>query len=964
MPPEKIEQSLVDEVLALGARERQSEFLRAVDLLNAEGLDRLLDFSDWSLGDDPGKARRLAELCAYLAGGAAAPAAVPRANYILSQACEIDGDFDTEFRLIKAAHDGYTALGMDLEALRTNVGLMVVHLEQGRYQQALDTGRFVLDTLEGKGDLDLKPRRAQYHSLAAPVHLNRGGCYEYMGRYDEALDAYAAAEECYHALGMPERVGEILSNRGAILLSLGRGTEALEAHRAATAIFERTGLNLSRAKALANIGEAHLSMGNYRQSLGAFEQARSLLEPLDALADESLLLRDVANAYLALNLHAEALAAYREANGLLRSAGMVHDQARVLWGIGSALIARSELEDAEEALREAAALFAAADNAPLLSGVMLEQASLLEAREEREAALATARQALELLSEEEWPVQLVYAHMRVADLLKEEAAIETHLREARRLADRLALPQLGYRLNERLGRLRRIQGHAEEAEALLVEAVEEIERLRGTVNQDMVRASFLRDKTAAYEELLLLYLARADDESVRQAFVVAERAKSRALVDLLTGVAKKSPDAPSNHELEGRIRALQADLNAIYSGLLASPGAEEHPASLPDLRARAVGLEEEITRLRLQASAAGASPDPFEAPVVPDPEQQRLPSDTALLAYHTVGDEIIAFVSEGGNTRVVRNLGPVSAVQRLLQRLAVQWDRFGMGRDLASRHMPTLERSARRVLSGLYDLLVVPVEPLLKGAGEEQESGEADGKGLAIVPHGILHQVPFHALFDGGRYLVERFEISYALSATVYALSQREPADDPEGALVFGAEDPSIPAAATEARAVARHLPEAEVLIGEEATLAMLQREAPRHGTLHLACHGLFRSDNPMFSSLELHDGWLMAIDAMNLELSGALVVLSACESGRGEVIGGDEVIGLPRAFLGAGAATLVVSLWLVQDETTAELMGGWYERLRDEVGRAAGLRAAQLEMMKEHPHPYYWAPFVLIGKR
>jgi CHAT domain-containing protein len=119
-----------------------------------------------------------------------------------------------------------------------------------------------------------------------------------------------------------------------------------------------------------------------------------------------------------------------------------------------------------------------------------------------------------------------------------------------------------------------------------------------------------------------------------------------------------------------------------------------------------------------------------------------------------------------------------------------------------------------------------------------------------------------------------------------------------------------------------------------------------------------------MFSALKLHDGWLTAADVMSLDLPGALVALSACESGRSEVIGGDEILGLTRAFLGTGAATLVVSLWVVQDETTAELMGTWYDRLRVGDGPAEALRAAQLEIKDRHDHPYYWAPFVLVGKR
>jgi CHAT domain-containing protein len=124
----------------------------------------------------------------------------------------------------------------------------------------------------------------------------------------------------------------------------------------------------------------------------------------------------------------------------------------------------------------------------------------------------------------------------------------------------------------------------------------------------------------------------------------------------------------------------------------------------------------------------------------------------------------------------------------------------------------------------------------------------------------------------------------------------------------------------------------------------------------------LFRVDNPLFSALKLHDQWLLAADIMQWQLSGALVTLSACESGRSQVLAGDEVIGLTRAVLGAGAATLVVSLWLVQDETTAALMSMWYEQAR-QIGRAAALRNAQLELKAKYPHPYYWAPFVLVGQ-
>jgi CHAT domain-containing protein len=235
---------------------------------------------------------------------------------------------------------------------------------------------------------------------------------------------------------------------------------------------------------------------------------------------------------------------------------------------------------------------------------------------------------------------------------------------------------------------------------------------------------------------------------------------------------------------------------------------------------------------------------------------------------------------------------------------------------------------------------------------------------LAIVRHGPLHQVPFHALFDGRQYLIERFEVSYAPSATVLALCQRRARRRSGRALVLGVADASIPAVAGEAVAVAGHLSGAEVRLDDQATVALFQAAAPGCDVLHLACHGLFRADNPMFSALKLSDGWLTAADVIQLDLDGALVALSACESGRSQIVGGDEIVGLTRAFLGAGATSIVVSMWLVQDETTALLMAEWYARLRDGFEPAAALRMAQLAINAEYTLPYYWAPFMLVGRR
>jgi tetratricopeptide (TPR) repeat protein len=952
-----ISSELVDGLLARPTSAGQGEaLLQEADLLDAEGLGRLLDFAEELVHSDPGKAHRLAELCATGTSACGLSALTARSAYIRLQTHFARGEFDAALRMAREAYKGYMAGGLALDAVRTHVGRMSVLLELGLYQEALDAGQVVLDTLDGTGEIAVSPTRHQRDMLTALVQQNLGGCFEYMGRYEAALEAYGAAEERFRATGEDERVGEILDNRGAILLFLGRGNEALEAHEAAARVFIEADLTLSYAKALCNIGEANRQLADYRSSLAAFEKARGLYDELDELTDKSLLMLDHANVYLDMNLYPEALGAYQKASPLLEGVGMAHDRARALWGMGVAFAAISDLDGAERALAEAAEHFGSVGNSPLLSGVMLDRSLVQERRGDLDASLADARRALDLVQEKDWSVRSVYAHLRLVDLLLPDAdKAEPHLLEARRLAERIALPQLRHRLNERLGRLRRLQGNDEEALVALEEAIDEIERLRHTVTHESMRTSFLLDKTGAYEELLQVYLSRWSQSDPRGVFAVAERAKSRGLVDLLTGVARE-PAQTADEPLQERVRTLQADLNATYNQLL-GVGEVAPRGPLPELHGRTLELERELSELRLRT--VPATSDPFTTATPPEVWEE-LPPDVTLLAYHITGDEIIAFVGGRDRVRIVRDCGSARGVAQLLQQLDVQWDRMGAGQGFVDRHAEHLTRLTQRVLASLYDELVAPLGPLLRTS----VAGEGGPQKLVIVPHGLLHRVPFHALFDGEAYLLDRFEVSYAPSATVFSLCQKQAPRGSERALVLSVTDPLIPRVSDEARAVASHLPGAEVLADGRATMKTIWEHASGCGILHLACHGMFRGDNPMFSSLKLHDGWLTAADVLGLDLDGALVTLSACESARNRVLAGDEIVGLARGFLGAGAVTLVASLWLVQDETTSLMMERWYSRMRDGAGRTTALREAQLDLKERYRHPYYWAPFVLMGQR
>jgi CHAT domain-containing protein len=260
------------------------------------------------------------------------------------------------------------------------------------------------------------------------------------------------------------------------------------------------------------------------------------------------------------------------------------------------------------------------------------------------------------------------------------------------------------------------------------------------------------------------------------------------------------------------------------------------------------------------------------------------------------------------------------------------------------------------VLTSLYDLLVTPIETWLPSSGVIIPR-------LAIVPHGLLHEVPFQSLFDGEQYLIDRFELVYAPSLTLLAHYQQAKPLRNEQATVFAVSDLLIPNVIAESQAVARHFPQTELYLNERATLAALQAQALHCGILHLACHGLFRADNPMFSALQLYDGWLTAADVLSFDLTDTFVVLSACESGRSDGRRGDEILGLTRAFLGAGTRALFVTQWLVEDEASASLMTHLYEQLAQGADYGSALRIAQLALKEQRPHPYYWGPFVLIGQ-
>ena len=328
-----------------------------------------------------------------------------------------------------------------------------------------------------------------------------------------------------------------------------------------------------------------------------------------------------------------------------------------------------------------------------------------------------------------------------------------------------------------------------------------------------------------------------------------------------------------------------------------------------------------------------------------------LDSGAVLLEYFFRRDGGVVFVrSPQGLTVTELDVHP-----REIRRLLNQW---GLNLDTTARTIASngpldgLGRNAHGILAALYRALIAPIASHLLGCER-----------LIVVPYGPTHTIPFHALFDGERYLLERLEVSACPSSNVLRLCIEQPRNAEKSALVVAYTDGGrLPAVLAEARAVSSVLP-GECFTEEAATRSAVIAAAPRHRILHLAAHGEARIDNPTFAHLKLADGQLSMVDIFNLGLRGALVTLSACESGRSVVTGGDELIGLSRGFLYAGTSTLIQSLWRVEDGSTAELMARFYRALGGGQSKGAALREAQLALLgSKGVHPFYWAPFQLIG--
>jgi len=252
--------------------------------------------------------------------------------------------------------------------------------------------------------------------------------------------------------------------------------------------------------------------------------------------------------------------------------------------------------------------------------------------------------------------------------------------------------------------------------------------------------------------------------------------------------------------------------------------------------------------------------------------------------------------------------------------------------------------------------------------------GDRKARELLIVPHDALHYMPFQALMPvPGRYLIQEAPIYYYSSASLMQFTRAKVQAEASSALAMGNPDLQDPTlnlryAEREARTVADLFPDSVLLTRREATKGQSREESPRHRVLHFAAHAELDEADPLGSALRLapssaDDGRLEVQEIFGLNLNASLVVLSACNTALGKLTRGDELTGLTRAFIYAGTASIITTLWRVSDRASYELMQEFYRQLKAGAAKAEALRQAQLAMLKMRPHPYYWAAYQLTGE-
>ncbi len=544
-----------------------------------------------------------------------------------------------------------------------------------------------------------------------------------------------------------------------------------------------------------------------------------------------------------------------------------------------------------------------------------------------------------------------FAAVNQAGLPDAGAIADAQLTAAERLSSGLNLAESGWRLLYEKGIVVEGSGDPGQSTALYNAAVAKLESLRANLSQQEQQQSLIDTEAVQdlYRRALTATVGSGTDDQV---FEMLERGKARSFLDSLRGKRFRSstpePKTAALQQMEKQIAALRTDLLPQNESVLRSAGHD--PATL---RTELATLENQFHLARQQASLGRDRTGQLFAanPVSLGRVRELLPVDTALLEYGLLKDGIVALVISRNATRRVQWKTSPDQLRKDVARLRTMFSADD-GDD-----------SWKELLHSVSQRVSAPVMKLIP-AGTTR---------TYVVAADYLQELPFQALeAEDGHPLIENRTISYLPAASVLEFLPkhwRAPTDVFLGALGDTSVEgwPSLPGTLRETDAIARIFTRAPRVFGAQFTHDAVRDALEHHEAVHFATHGLLDEGAPLFSALltagdEGQATRFSLYELADIRIRARLVVLSACETGLGRISGGDEVAGLTRSFLSAGADTVISSLWKVSDDSTAMLMEGLYRRLHSGMRPAAALREAALAVRAKYPHPFYWAPFILTG--
>lgn len=743
---------------------------------------------------------------------------------------------------------------------------------------------------------------------------------------------------------------------------------------------------LESARSTSNVGEqigylrslaaTYAFANDKRQALALLEQALALeksLLPPSGIPDNA------ASQYSYLRLLASLGAGYADVGDAARARAMFAEITRTydaipdatskaratrLYGeaeLGHALV--DELEHRIDAARKRldAALTSANASARMFtrSAVLLQRARLertandqpAEAVRYYEAAIQAFHAEKDLRSELSTRLQLarylaVEAAQRIPDALRRATE---HLKLVEAAASAIEFAEAQWRVRFLQGIVAEGEGRTQDAISLYTEAVTRLDQLRAGLSQQEQRQAFM-DNVSIQELYQRLIGLLTTSGRKADAWDFLERGKARSFLEILQG-RRFRPD--SEARMSEDLRALEKqviDLRAQIGNELAGSGKERDV-----LRAQLVRAQERFVLAREQASLRGerAGHELALRPLTIEALQAKLAPGTTLIEYALLEGRITAFVITRDKFVQATWRADIDALRRQTEsvRQALREP------DAAEEVRPLLRRLSAQLVQPIITLVPAQTDTLL------------------LIPADFLNYLPFQALpLADGRDLLDRFALAYLPSAS--ALAFLDAGQHAQGKLFLGALGnvavdglPGLPGTLNEVKGIATTYARPEIAVEKAFTYERLRRALLEDTVVHVATHGLLNKDSPLFNALITSPAprqppRLSLYELTDMKLKARLVVLSACDTGIGELRKGDEITSLTRVFLQAGADTVVASLWSVSDRATALLMKDFYRRIQRGRSPAHALREAALEVRKQFPQPFYWAPFIVTGAR